>query len=229
MDITEFFRKLKYVCHWADPFKDYEWPNVLGVKFSSFSESDDTFPSLQALSNLYYLFVRFIDYLWSRELDISNFGLAYRKIIPMSLKPPKNGNQLRFLIQRVPSGRTLNVLSIPRRFMTNALTQSGLIRSFWLKASATTFAFLGCEYYGSLFEVLCGIVLFMRLELLGLISTDISKITRKPSKTGKHGHEKRKSTREPKIQSQSQRKSTSVNYGSTEVNSLEDKSQMLPK
>ncbi|GKA10424.1 reverse transcriptase domain-containing protein [Tanacetum coccineum] len=28
--------------------------------------------------------------------------------------------------------------------------------------------------------------------------TDISKITRKPSKTGKHGHEKRKSTREAK-------------------------------
>ncbi|GJU40301.1 reverse transcriptase domain-containing protein [Tanacetum coccineum] len=56
--------------------------------------------------------------------------------------------------------------------------------------------------------------------------TDISKITRKSSKTGKHGHEKRKSTREPKIQSQSQRKSTSVNYGSTEVNSLEDKSQI---
>ncbi|GKF05252.1 reverse transcriptase domain-containing protein, partial [Tanacetum coccineum] len=46
--------------------------------------------------------------------------------------------------------------------------------------------------------------------------TDIYKITRKPSKTGNHGHEKRKSTREPKIQSQSQRESTSVNYGSTE-------------
>ncbi|GJQ93991.1 hypothetical protein Tco_0005130 [Tanacetum coccineum] len=54
--------------------------------------------------------------------------------------------------------------------------------------------------------------------------TNISKITRKPSKMGKHGHEKRKSTREPKIQSQSQRESTSVNYGSTKVNSLEDKS-----
>ncbi|GJU28511.1 hypothetical protein Tco_1167132 [Tanacetum coccineum] len=62
-----------------------------------------------------------------------------------------------------------------------------------------------------------------------LICKDISKIIRKPSKTGKHGHEKRKSTREPKIQSQSQRKLTSVNYGSTEVNLLEDKFQMLPK
>ncbi|GKC51756.1 reverse transcriptase domain-containing protein [Tanacetum coccineum] len=55
---------------------------------------------------------------------------------------------------------------------------------------------------------------------------DKTKITRKPSKTGKHGREKRKSKSEPKIQSQSQRKSTSVNYGSTKVNSLEDKSQI---
>ncbi|GJX09958.1 hypothetical protein Tco_0199817 [Tanacetum coccineum] len=31
-----------------------------------------------------------------------------------------------------------------------------------------------------------------------LISTDISKITRKPSRTGKHGHEKRKSSIEAK-------------------------------
>ncbi|GJR65096.1 putative reverse transcriptase domain-containing protein [Tanacetum coccineum] len=41
------------------------------------------------------------------------------------------------------SGHTSNALSIPHRVMTNALTQSGLIRSFWLKASATTFAFPG--------------------------------------------------------------------------------------
>ncbi|GJX08686.1 hypothetical protein Tco_0196618 [Tanacetum coccineum] len=38
----------------------------------------------------------------------------------------------------VPSGRTSNALSIPRRVMTNALTRSGLIHSFWIKASATT-------------------------------------------------------------------------------------------
>ncbi|GJT84600.1 hypothetical protein Tco_1066317 [Tanacetum coccineum] len=36
-----------------------------GVKLSSFSESDDTFTSLQALSNLHYLFSGFMDYLWS--------------------------------------------------------------------------------------------------------------------------------------------------------------------
>ncbi|GJS56408.1 hypothetical protein Tco_0629770 [Tanacetum coccineum] len=61
------------------------------------------------------------------------------------LKPPKNGNQLRFLIHRVPSGRTSNALSIPHKVMTNDLTRSGLIRSFQLKASAMTFAFSGCS------------------------------------------------------------------------------------
>ncbi|GJR26410.1 hypothetical protein Tco_1102642 [Tanacetum coccineum] len=40
------------------------------------------------------------------------------------------------------SGRTSNALSISA-VVTNALTQSGLICSFWIKASATTFAFLG--------------------------------------------------------------------------------------
>ncbi|GJZ76568.1 hypothetical protein Tco_0641240, partial [Tanacetum coccineum] len=59
------------------------------------------------------------------------------------LKLPKSGNQFRFLIHWVPSGRTSNALSIPRRVMTNALTQSSLIRSFRLKASATAFAFPG--------------------------------------------------------------------------------------
>ncbi|GJU08310.1 hypothetical protein Tco_1124740 [Tanacetum coccineum] len=78
MDITEFFRKLKFICHWVDPFKDLEWSNVSGVKLSSLSESDDTFLSLQALSDFYYLFSGFMDYLWSCELDISNFGPADR-------------------------------------------------------------------------------------------------------------------------------------------------------
>ncbi|GJS33482.1 retrovirus-related pol polyprotein from transposon TNT 1-94 [Tanacetum coccineum] len=78
VDITEFFKKLKFVCHWADPIKDFEWPNVPGIKLSSLSESDDTFPSLQVLSDLYNLFGGFMDYLWSRELDISNFGPADR-------------------------------------------------------------------------------------------------------------------------------------------------------
>nr|GEU28764.1 retrovirus-related Pol polyprotein from transposon TNT 1-94 [Tanacetum cinerariifolium] len=74
VDITEFFRKLKFVCYWADPIKDLKRSSVL----FSLSKSDDTFPSLQALSDLYYLFGSFMDYLWSCELDISNFGPAYR-------------------------------------------------------------------------------------------------------------------------------------------------------
>ncbi|GJY80501.1 hypothetical protein Tco_0493252 [Tanacetum coccineum] len=76
MDITEFFRKLKFVCHWIDTFKDLKWSNVPGVKLSSLSESDDTFPSLQALLNLHYLFGGFMDYLWFCELNISNFDPA---------------------------------------------------------------------------------------------------------------------------------------------------------
>nr|GEW46015.1 reverse transcriptase domain-containing protein [Tanacetum cinerariifolium] len=83
VDITEFFRKLKFVCHWAEPIKDLIWSNVPGVKLSLLFKSDDTFPSLQALSDLYYLFGGFMDYLWSCELDISNFGPAERKILPV--------------------------------------------------------------------------------------------------------------------------------------------------
>ncbi|GJT45985.1 hypothetical protein Tco_0954700 [Tanacetum coccineum] len=59
--------------HWTNPFKDFEWYNVPGIKPSSFSESDDTFTSLQALSNLNYLFSGFMDYFWSCKLNISNF------------------------------------------------------------------------------------------------------------------------------------------------------------
>ncbi|GKD05995.1 hypothetical protein Tco_1180969, partial [Tanacetum coccineum] len=75
--------KLKGVCHWADPFKDLKWSNAPGVKLSFFSKSDDTFLSLQALSNLHYLFGGFMDYLWSRELDISNSGPTDMKILPV--------------------------------------------------------------------------------------------------------------------------------------------------
>nr|GEU99485.1 hypothetical protein [Tanacetum cinerariifolium] len=107
VDITEFFRKLKFICHWADPFKDLKRSNVSEVKLSSLFKLDDTFLSLKALSYLYYLFSGFMYYLWSHELNISNFGPADRVI-------------------------------------TNALIQNGLICSFWLKASAMTFAFPEC-------------------------------------------------------------------------------------
>ncbi|GJZ99253.1 hypothetical protein Tco_0671804 [Tanacetum coccineum] len=62
VDITEFFRKLKFVCHWANPIKDFKWSNVPRVKLSSLSKSDDTFSSLQALLDLYNLFDGFMDY-----------------------------------------------------------------------------------------------------------------------------------------------------------------------
>nr|GEU49894.1 hypothetical protein [Tanacetum cinerariifolium] len=65
VDIFEFFRKLKFICHWANPIKDLKWSNVPVVKLSLLSKSDDTFLSLQALSNLHYLFSGFMDYFWS--------------------------------------------------------------------------------------------------------------------------------------------------------------------
>ncbi|GJU90980.1 hypothetical protein Tco_1303403 [Tanacetum coccineum] len=101
---------------------------------------------LQVLSDLYYLFGGFMDYLWSRELDISNFGPADRKILPVSRddKPIDIGTpcretisfiynlvrvsilfvalvgmkcaDLESLVVSVPSGRTSNALSIPCRF-----------------------------------------------------------------------------------------------------------------
>nr|GEZ16427.1 uncharacterized mitochondrial protein AtMg00810-like [Tanacetum cinerariifolium] len=78
IDYGFHFDKNLCIQNWADPFKDLKWSNVPVVKFSSLSKSDDTFLSLQALSNLYYLLDGFMDYLWSCELDISIFGLADR-------------------------------------------------------------------------------------------------------------------------------------------------------
>nr|GEV06077.1 putative reverse transcriptase domain, ribonuclease H-like domain, aspartic peptidase domain protein [Tanacetum cinerariifolium] len=85
MDITEFFRKLKSICHWDDPIKDLKWSNVAGVKLSLHSKSDDTFISLQALLDLYYLFGRFMDYLWSQsgcETTIMIRDDGYRHSMP---------------------------------------------------------------------------------------------------------------------------------------------------
>ncbi|GJZ82147.1 hypothetical protein Tco_0647141, partial [Tanacetum coccineum] len=52
--------------------------------------------------------------------------------------------------------------------------------------------------------------------------TDISKITRKPSKTGKHGHEERKSTKEAKDSKPKPRK---VNYGQASDDNSSDQQQ----
>nr|GEV11336.1 hypothetical protein [Tanacetum cinerariifolium] len=106
-DITEFFRKLKFICHWVDPFKDLKWSNVSGVMLSSLSESDDTFLSLQAFSDLYYLFGGFMYYLWSRELNISNFGPADRKILPVDGSESYNRNLQAVLTNGVISCSTL--------------------------------------------------------------------------------------------------------------------------
>nr|GEW02067.1 hypothetical protein [Tanacetum cinerariifolium] len=65
VEISEFFRKFKFICHWVNPVKDFKWSNVPGVKLSLFYESNDTFTSLQALSNLHYLFSGFMNYFWS--------------------------------------------------------------------------------------------------------------------------------------------------------------------
>nr|GEU63779.1 alpha/beta hydrolases superfamily protein [Tanacetum cinerariifolium] len=56
------YRKFEFICHWANPVKDFKWSNVPGIKFSLFFESDNTFTSLQALSKLHYLFSGFVDY-----------------------------------------------------------------------------------------------------------------------------------------------------------------------
>ncbi|GJS75250.1 hypothetical protein Tco_0725131 [Tanacetum coccineum] len=55
------------------------------------------------------------------------------------------------------------------------------------------------------------------LMALALISTDKTKITRKPSKTSKHGHEERKSVQEPEA------KVRKVNIGQLSKSTLEDK------
>ncbi|GJW74404.1 hypothetical protein Tco_0133774 [Tanacetum coccineum] len=93
-DLYWFFHKVEFVIesklfHWNDKgfanlFKDFERSNVPRVKLSSFSELDDTITSLQALSNLHYLFSGFMDYFWSRKLNISNFGPSNRKILLMA-------------------------------------------------------------------------------------------------------------------------------------------------
>ncbi|GJS53338.1 putative ribonuclease H-like domain-containing protein [Tanacetum coccineum] len=62
------------------------------------------------------------------------------------------------------------------------------------------------------------------IQVGAVISTNISKITRKQSKTGKHEHGKRKSTKEAK---DSKPPVKLVKPWSTEVNSQKDKSQMF--
>ncbi|GJY24937.1 hypothetical protein Tco_0399663 [Tanacetum coccineum] len=73
------------------------------VKLSSLSESDDTFPSLQALSDLNYLFDGFLDYLWSRKF--------YQWVMPNALTrvldsiPSAVMHQLQHCLPGVSPGR----------------------------------------------------------------------------------------------------------------------------
>nr|GEW74183.1 hypothetical protein [Tanacetum cinerariifolium] len=69
--IHNFYRNVKGIV-------DITEFNLPGVKLFSLSKPVDTFSRLQALSNLHYVFGGFLYYLWSRELDISNFGQADR-------------------------------------------------------------------------------------------------------------------------------------------------------
>ncbi|GJR41307.1 hypothetical protein Tco_1216991 [Tanacetum coccineum] len=91
----------------------------IGISIKLVMWKIDTFPSLQALSDLYYLFYGFMDYLWSRQLDISNFGLEDRKILPVeSFVVPVIQMASEILLnplEHVPSRRTSYALSIPRR------------------------------------------------------------------------------------------------------------------
>ncbi|GJX70235.1 hypothetical protein Tco_0307406 [Tanacetum coccineum] len=159
-------KKLKCLCHWADPFKDLKWSNVSGVKLSSLSESDDTFLSLQALSDLYYLFGGFMDYHWSLT--------------------PKSGCELnchdsiygyRHLLQQLPFQDAANLTSNLRAILTNGvvscstLSDEVYVEGFYYHEHSDSFANkivlpnFKSEYYCSQFKVVCGIVLFMRLEL----------------------------------------------------------------
>ncbi|GJS18366.1 hypothetical protein Tco_0412838 [Tanacetum coccineum] len=76
VDVTELFRKLK-LYPLAKRSKDIrKVANYHGLTFFPVSpESDDTFMSLQALSNLHYLFSGFMDYFYSpSELTSPIFG-----------------------------------------------------------------------------------------------------------------------------------------------------------
>nr|GEY49441.1 pentatricopeptide repeat-containing protein [Tanacetum cinerariifolium] len=106
------YRRESQVCMpMADPFKDRKWSNVLGIKLSSFPNRMTPFRvscSLKVLSNLHYLFSDFMDYLWSCELDISNFGPADRKILPVDGSEFHNRNLRAILTNSVVSCLTLS-------------------------------------------------------------------------------------------------------------------------
>ncbi|GJW62179.1 hypothetical protein Tco_0356418 [Tanacetum coccineum] len=88
-----------------------------------------------------------------------------------SLRLPKSGNQLRFLIHRVPSGRISNALSIPRKF--SALMFSSLIASVW--ASRICDGLDGMHH--SKQQNRCFLLVMIRLELHTTFALVVRKLT----------------------------------------------------
>ncbi|GJX46678.1 hypothetical protein Tco_0271868 [Tanacetum coccineum] len=79
---------------------------------------------LEALSDLYYLFGGFIDYLWSCELDISNFGPADRKILPVL--QAKNKDLENVVCKIGKSTKRLRLLTNEQKAFRDNLRKSGL-------------------------------------------------------------------------------------------------------
>ncbi|GKB81693.1 hypothetical protein Tco_0948588 [Tanacetum coccineum] len=132
-------------------------------QLSLFSESDDTFPRLEALLEFCTIFVVSTGLSWSRELVISNFAQPtgifnqWDDIACQTLADIFNDDCLH-VRPPIEFFRSGDILSEPGTYFNalsiliydgnfgegsdNALTQSGLL-FFRLKASATTFAFPG--------------------------------------------------------------------------------------
>nr|GEV21247.1 hypothetical protein [Tanacetum cinerariifolium] len=76
----DVYEKLKRLGCKVDVLEGCEWPWLTledkGVMWSFVDQVGSL--SLQALSNLHYLFSGFMDYFWSRKLNISNFGPTNR-------------------------------------------------------------------------------------------------------------------------------------------------------
>ncbi|GJY27613.1 hypothetical protein Tco_0403380, partial [Tanacetum coccineum] len=81
-----------------------------------------------------------------------------------SLKPPKNGNQLWFLIHRVLSGRTSNALSIPHRF--SALMFPSLMPRFRLRGFVMIVPAFMKELIYKVLGLLVPILALNRFEIL---------------------------------------------------------------
>ncbi|GJX87619.1 hypothetical protein Tco_0339633 [Tanacetum coccineum] len=83
VDITELFRKLKFICHWANPFKDFEWSNVPGLSFPRFPKRmtplrDIVTPCWETISLMYNLVRVSI-------LSVSRVGMKYADLFHIGI------------------------------------------------------------------------------------------------------------------------------------------------